>query len=253
MIYFMQAGESGHVKIGWTANARTLKLRQATLQGAHFHSLTVIRTIADAPKWGERWLHNAFSDIRTGGEWFTYQPEMLTINIPETQPGGESNGIGRLSKAIQLRIAPEELAALDAYCAEGRRVTGEPFARTEVIRLAVAKLVSEPKRLAREAALSGSPISPNKALDVLLGRSTDTPLVEDCVTTDPPKHDLAAQVRTLGADSLLPPDYKPKPKERYQVAPATRAKRTEPDLSAMVLAPSHRGQTIPPPDEGRVE
>jgi hypothetical protein len=50
--------------------------------------------------------------------------------------------MAKLTTAIQLRMDPTELAALDAYCAEGRRVTGEKFARAEVIRMAIVKLVN---------------------------------------------------------------------------------------------------------------
>lgn len=49
-------------------------------------------------------------------------------------------------KRVALTMSTQELRALDAYCAEGRRVTGEPFARAEVIRLAIAKLVAAAPR-----------------------------------------------------------------------------------------------------------
>lgn len=45
-------------------------------------------------------------------------------------------------KRIALTMSAEELSDLDAYCAEGRRKTGEPFARAEVIRLAIARLIA---------------------------------------------------------------------------------------------------------------
>lgn len=45
-------------------------------------------------------------------------------------------------KRIALTMSAEELSDLDAYCAEGRRQTGEPFARAEVIRLAIARLIA---------------------------------------------------------------------------------------------------------------
>lgn len=45
-------------------------------------------------------------------------------------------------RRVALTMPADELNALDAYCAEGRRRTGEPFSRAEVIRLAIAKLVT---------------------------------------------------------------------------------------------------------------
>lgn len=68
-------------------------------------------------------------------------PDMQSSHIQQIQDMLPER-MAKLTKAIQVRFAPEELAALDAYCAEGRRVTGELFARTEVIRLAIAKLVA---------------------------------------------------------------------------------------------------------------
>jgi len=51
-------------------------------------------------------------------------------------------------KRVALTMSAQELRELDAFCAEGRRQTGQPFARAEVIRLAVAKLVATAPKLA---------------------------------------------------------------------------------------------------------
>lgn len=45
-------------------------------------------------------------------------------------------------RRVALTMSAGELAALDAYCADGRRRTGEPFARAEVIRMAIARLLA---------------------------------------------------------------------------------------------------------------
>jgi hypothetical protein len=45
-------------------------------------------------------------------------------------------------RRVALTMSPEQLARLDAYCATGRRQTGQPFARAEVIRLAIDQLIA---------------------------------------------------------------------------------------------------------------
>lgn len=88
MIYFMRAGETGHVKIGWTTGPRTLPTRRAALQVAHPVPLILIRTLESAPRWVETWFHNLFRSARTGGEWFEFRPEMMTIEPPSCPPPG---------------------------------------------------------------------------------------------------------------------------------------------------------------------
>jgi len=82
MIYFMRAGNTGHVKIGWTKDERTLAKRRANLQCGQPFPLVVIRTI-EAPRWAETWLHGFFSGVRAAGEWFEYQAEMMTVRTPD--------------------------------------------------------------------------------------------------------------------------------------------------------------------------
>lgn len=82
MIYFMQADESGPVKIGWSKNpvARSHQVRPTPET-----VLTIIRLI-DGPDWGERWLHQYFAERRLSGEWFTFDPEMLEVELPAVKP-----------------------------------------------------------------------------------------------------------------------------------------------------------------------
>ncbi len=82
MIYFAQAGAGGPVKIGWS---RTVEARMNTIQPLQPYKLEIIRLL-DGPPWVERWLHQQFSSVRLTGEWFTFQPEMLTIVSPLEKP-----------------------------------------------------------------------------------------------------------------------------------------------------------------------
>lgn len=81
MIYFIRAGSTDHIKIGWTKDSETLRRRVATLQIGHPLRLTVVRTL-DAPRPAENWLHGFFSGVRATGEWFAFQEEMMTIKPP---------------------------------------------------------------------------------------------------------------------------------------------------------------------------
>jgi transcriptional regulator of acetoin/glycerol metabolism len=67
MIYFIQQGIDGPVKIGFTEN---IEKRISSLQTASPHKLRLIGSIdGDAEK--ERQLHNFFSAYRLAGEWFS--------------------------------------------------------------------------------------------------------------------------------------------------------------------------------------
>lgn len=133
MIYFMRAGESGHVKIGWTKDHGTLFSRRAKLQTGQPYPLIVLRTIEDAPRWAEVWLHGFFSGVRATGEWFEFQAEMLTIEPPAERP--------TCGWTIILRLSEDELRDLDAFCADERRRTDDRVTRTETIRKAIAALI----------------------------------------------------------------------------------------------------------------
>jgi len=79
MIYFIQAS-SGPVKIGFTKDENTLQVRLRTLQVANADLLVVIRTTEGNAVDDEPWMHAQFERIR--GEWFRFDPLMLTIETP---------------------------------------------------------------------------------------------------------------------------------------------------------------------------
>lgn len=65
-VYFVQAGESGPIKIGY---ARNVKRRLSSLQTAHPERL---RLVAEGPgsKGHERAFHEGLKNFRISGEWF---------------------------------------------------------------------------------------------------------------------------------------------------------------------------------------
>lgn len=77
--YIIRAGDSGPVKIGRT---RQMAYRLFTLQTGHYEELRLVRLIdGDA----EAVLHHRFAALRIRGEWFRFDPEMLTCDV-ETLP-----------------------------------------------------------------------------------------------------------------------------------------------------------------------
>lgn len=80
MIYFIQAGAGGPVKIGVAIDVSS-RLRE--LQVANAAELQVLRVL-DGGLTGEQWLHREFSDQRIRGEWFAFLPSMLTVEVPHS-------------------------------------------------------------------------------------------------------------------------------------------------------------------------
>jgi hypothetical protein len=73
MIYIVQVGQNGPVKIGRTKNPMS---RIKDLQVMHFEQLRIIRLF-----WGEsleeHHLHSLFLPYRIRGEWYNYHPIMM--------------------------------------------------------------------------------------------------------------------------------------------------------------------------------
>lgn len=80
-VYMIRAGDDGPVKIGVSGN---IKKRVATLQGAHPRQLTLLRVV-DGTFSTEKQFHSRFSHVRLAGEWFAFDPDMLTCD-PQTLP-----------------------------------------------------------------------------------------------------------------------------------------------------------------------
>lgn len=78
VVYFIQSGGSGLVKIGFTTS---LKKRVNGLTAMSATPLTVLRSIAGTMPL-ERAFHRMFDAQRVRGEWFHYTEEMLS-GVPE--------------------------------------------------------------------------------------------------------------------------------------------------------------------------
>jgi len=75
VIYFIQQGEDGPIKIGYTNN-KDVKQRLQGLQVGNAIKLRVITTIEGDESYEEA-LHNKFDKYRLQGEWFEASEELL--------------------------------------------------------------------------------------------------------------------------------------------------------------------------------
>jgi hypothetical protein len=75
MIYFVQAGENGPVKIGFTSS---WGLRLSTLQTGNHEELRV-RAIVAGDRDDEERMHEKFARTRIRGEWFEATPELMAM------------------------------------------------------------------------------------------------------------------------------------------------------------------------------
>lgn len=79
-VYFIRCGEDGPVKIGIASD---VEARRTALQTAHFEELHVLRSV-DGTHRHERWLHDRYAANHIRGEWFRFDPEMLSVELPDT-------------------------------------------------------------------------------------------------------------------------------------------------------------------------
>ena len=78
MIYFIQAGKDGPIKIGYSKVGA--KSRLATLQTSNYSNLSLLKTIKGDLKYEQR-LHLMFEDSKIRGEWF--KPTAALLNFIE--------------------------------------------------------------------------------------------------------------------------------------------------------------------------
>ena len=98
-VYFIQAGAHGPVKIGYSSGR--LEVRVRAIQHQHYEELRLIRAVSG---WRqvEQWFHYRFAALRIRGEWFTFTPEMLTVQCPANPPRPP---VGTMRKVLP-RIRP---------------------------------------------------------------------------------------------------------------------------------------------------
>jgi hypothetical protein len=74
MVYFIQSGDNGPIKIGISHNPKS---RLTELQTAHHDKLRILKVV-DGDERREGGLHSKFEKYRLNGEWFKNDPELLS-------------------------------------------------------------------------------------------------------------------------------------------------------------------------------
>jgi hypothetical protein len=83
-VYIIRAGR-GPVKIGYTS--KDVADRIIKLQCAHYEPLRLVRVL-EGGREVETWLHFSFATRHIRNEWFTWCPEMMTIEPPAVIDAG---------------------------------------------------------------------------------------------------------------------------------------------------------------------
>lgn len=82
LVYIVRAGALGNpVKIGFVWNENRLRKRIQDIQHGNHERLVVIRTMPGLNQ-TEKWMHRHFWHLRITGEWYRFDPEMLTVSPP---------------------------------------------------------------------------------------------------------------------------------------------------------------------------
>jgi Meiotically up-regulated gene 113 len=77
--YLLRAGYTEKVKIGFAID---IKQRMRELQPGCWERLSLLRD-CDGDRIVEGWLHRHFASSRIDREWFIFDPDMMTVAIPD--------------------------------------------------------------------------------------------------------------------------------------------------------------------------
>ena len=86
MIYFIQQGATGPIKIGYTK--KTIQYRMSTLQTGCPEKLQLLAT-AEGGRLEETAIHGLFAKHRMEGEWFKPAQEIFNYLFPVPEPHAE--------------------------------------------------------------------------------------------------------------------------------------------------------------------
>lgn len=131
MIYFVQAGDAGPIKIGYTGS---LKRRLPHLQNGAHEPLKVLG-VRQGDQSDEKALHRRFDAHRLRGEWFRPDNEILAfLSEPvgvKTNPGRKPSGMAL--KPITFKTDEAEVKAIE------KEAKARKLPRSEYLREIVAK------------------------------------------------------------------------------------------------------------------
>lgn len=122
-VYFIQQGDDGPIKIGFSDTETGVELRRRTLQTGNPEPL-IVRKVVSGGTSLERELHERFARWRLQGEWFLATPEVaLAAGCADMKRGNPyRRAVPHLERSFKLG---RELGHV-----EGRAEIAEHFSRT---------------------------------------------------------------------------------------------------------------------------
>lgn len=157
--YLIRCGETDKVKIGWALDVPS---RVAMLQTGSWESLHLLRTW-DGHQPAETWLHRRFADLHIVREWFTFTPEMLSVEppvvvqAPRGKKIGDKDSIKRIVATFGSQLALARAVAVSRTIISWWIELGVPPGRIPAIIEAAAKL-DPPVELTLSDFFSTSPV-----------------------------------------------------------------------------------------------
>lgn len=101
MIYFIQAGVDGPVKIGFSKSSAGVYMRRRTMQTGHYERLRLL-SLVEGDRDDERALHEFFASDRLEGEWFRPSDAVMELAL---DPRWAAQLLGQLSNQRRWRDA----------------------------------------------------------------------------------------------------------------------------------------------------
>ena len=102
MIYFIQEGETGPIKIGYSSNPYS---RLAAMQTSHAGQLHLIATMPGTSK-KEKELHFFFDDLHIMGEWFSPDPFLIKCLCTPFVDRHKKHGEYAFTRHSQFNLTP---------------------------------------------------------------------------------------------------------------------------------------------------
>jgi len=121
-VYFLRAGDTDMVKIGWTNGL--VEHRVAMMQPGCWETLQIIRAVA-GNRAVESWLHKRFAHCRIEREWFRFDADMLTVKPQVMDPGREISWLDRLKTQPCLAYVARALCVPERSIARWAQVPEE--------------------------------------------------------------------------------------------------------------------------------
>ena len=111
MIYFIQAGSTGPIKIGYTESEESLKKRMEGLQTSSPYILNLLGTKNGDIK-TEKFIQKKFQMLKLAGEWF--QPDPILLNFIKNTLPDESASCDLVGLSLKEIIISTEKKYIEA-------------------------------------------------------------------------------------------------------------------------------------------